>query len=418
MCERLAELRRATAAVGARFDPALLDAGAASAAMREASAIKNMAATIEAMAAARVAECGSFRGDRSAAEHVAKRTGTSRGAAAEAIKRAERLKKLPDVDAAARDGRLSPEQASAIAGAGEVAPEATEKLLREAERESLDELRRSCAAVRNAHTDAEERRRKIQRERYCRTYDDLEGAGHIHAKGTPEDIAAIWARIEAERDQVFGEARREGRREEPGAYAFDALKRICTGEAKALAVRHKVIVRIDLDAFFRGYPTDGETCDVAGVPVAVSAVDEILSSAGTFLAAVITRGERLVGVAHLGRAPTAKQQTGLEWLYPTCAAEGCSQAARLQRDHRVDWARSKVTLFELLDLLCPFHHRLKTVENWMLVEGRGKRPFVPPESRKRTRLVEAFGSETRSVRFRGEPEDERHPQHAPPVGVA
>jgi hypothetical protein len=165
---------------------------------------------------------------------------------------------------------------------------------------------------------------------------------------------------------------------------------------KGASPRHKVIVRIDFDALLRGYPSDGETCDVAGVPVAVSAVEDILSSARVFLAAVITRGEQIAGVAHLGRPPTAKQQTGLEWMYPTCAAEGCSQAARLQRDHRVDWARSKVTLFELLDLLCPFHHRLKTVENWMLTEGRGKRPFVAPE-------------------------DERHPDHrahAPPVEVA
>ena len=209
------------------------------------------------------------------------------------------------------------------------------------------------------------------------------------AKGTPEDVAVIMARIEAERDKVFAAARREGRVEHPGAYAFDALMNICRGEATSTGARHKVIARIDLDAFLRGYPTDDETCDVAGVPVAVSAVEDIISSAGAFLAAVITKGEELVGVAHLGRAPTAKQQTGLEWMYPTCAVEGCSQSARLQRDHRVDWAKSKMTLFELLDLLCAFHHRLKTVDNWMLIDGRGKRPFVPPE-------------------------DERHPQHSPP----
>ena len=389
MCERLAELRMATAAYGSRFDASLLDASAASVAMREASALKNAAATIEAMAAARVAECGAFRGDRSAAEHIAKQTGTSRGAAADALKRAERLRKLPDLDEAARAGRLSPEQTSAIAGAGEVAPEEAARLIERARRESLDELKKECAAVRNARSDPEERRQRIQRNRYLRRYDDADGAACIQAKGTPEAVAQIMARIEAERDKVFAAARREGRVEDPAAYAFDALVRICAGTAVAKVGGHKVIVRIDLDTLLRGYPTDGETCDVAGVPVAVSAVEEILE-AFPFLAAVITRSDQLVGVAHLGRVPTAKQQTGLEWLYPTCAVEGCSQSARLQRDHRVDWAKSKVTLFELLDLLCVFHHRLKTTANWMLVNGRGKRPFVPPE-------------------------DERHPQHAPPV---
>jgi hypothetical protein len=43
-----------------------------------------------------------------------------------------------------------------------------------------------------------------------------------------------------------------------------------------------------------------------------------------------------------------------------------------------------------LDLLCAFHHGQKTTKGWGLVEGRGKRAFVPPE-------------------------DERHPQHAPPA---
>ena len=392
MCERLAELRAATEKLSRGFDASVLDSASAAVALRNATAIKNMAATIEAMAAARVSECGAWarEGNRSAAEHIAKTTGTSRGAAADALKRAEQLRELPEVDAAARAGRLSPEQTSAIAGVGEVAPEAAPRLIERAGRDSLEELRRECAAVRNAHTDPEERRRTIHRRRFLRRYDDPDGAACLLAKGTPEDLAAIMARVEAERDKVFATARREGRVEDPAAYAFDALLNICRGEATSTGVRHKVIARVDLDALFRGYPIDGETCDVAGVPVAVSAIDDILSSAGTFLAAVVTKGEELVGVAHLGRAPTAKQQTGLEWLYPTCAAEGCSQAARLQRDHRVDWAKSKVTLFELLDLLCPFHHRLKTTANWMLTEGRGKRPFVPPE-------------------------DERHPQHAPPV---
>jgi hypothetical protein len=113
--------------------------------------------------------------------------------------------------------------------------------------------------------------------------------------------------------------------------------------------------------------------------VAVSAVEELLKSGSAFFAAVITKGEKLIGAVHFGRAPTALQQTGLEWLYPTCAVAGCSARAKLQRDHREDWARTKVTIFDLLDLLCGFHHGLKTTQGWGLVEGRGKRAFVPPD---------------------------------------
>jgi hypothetical protein len=173
--------------------------------------------------------------------------------------------------------------------------------------------------------------------------------------------------------------RHEERREPTEAYAFDALERLLAGEATSGGTDAKVICRIDLDTLLRGYPTDGETCDIAGCPVPVSAVEDLLASSSPFLAAIVTRGEAVTGVVHLGRAPTAKQQTGLEWLYPTCAVAGCSQSARLQRDHRDDWARTHFTLFDLLDLLCPHHHGLKTTKGWGLVEGRGKRAFVPPD---------------------------------------
>ena len=35
-------------------------------------------------------------------------------------------------------------------------------------------------------------------------------------------------------------------------------------------------------------------------------------------------------------------------------------------------------MLDHLDLLCHHHHRLKTVDNWALVAGRGKRAFVSP----------------------------------------
>ena len=42
-------------------------------------------------------------------------------------------------------------------------------------------------------------------------------------------------------------------------------------------------------------------------------------------------------------------------------------------------AASHTTILDLLDRLCPHHHDLKTIDNWALVEGRGKRAFVPPD---------------------------------------
>ncbi len=108
-----------------------------------------------------------------------------------------------------------------------------------------------------------------------------------------------------------------------------------------------------------------------------------------FLGAVVTKGEAVVGVAHLGRRPTACQQTALEWLYPTCAVEGCGAVAFLEVDHRIDWARSHLTVLDILDRLCSHHHDLKSLDGWALLEGRGKRPFVPPDDPRHPRNANA-----------------------------
>ena len=127
-------------------------------------------------------------------------------------------------------------------------------------------------------------------------------------------------------------------------------------------------------------------CEIAGFgPVAVSAVRDLLQSGDPFLAAVVTDGEKVTGVAHLGRRPNARQQTALEWLSPECSALGCPSVSFLETDHRVDWARSHLTVLDLLDRLCCHHHQLKTRENWALVPGRGKRDFVPPDDSRHPR---------------------------------
>ena len=114
-------------------------------------------------------------------------------------------------------------------------------------------------------------------------------------------------------------------------------------------------------------------------PVAVSAVRDLLDTGDRFLAAVLTHGGEVAGVAHLRRRPNALQQTALEWLYPSWAVEGCSASTWLENDHRLDWATSGLTVLALLDRLCSHHHDRKALDGWSLVHGRVKRPFVPPQ---------------------------------------
>lgn len=172
-----------------------------------------------------------------------------------------------------------------------------------------------------------------------------------------------------------------------------------SGRTKKLAGSPiRLMIRVDFDALLRGVALEGELCEIAGFgPVPVSVVEDLLATENPFIIGMLTKAEALVGVYHHGRHPNAHQRSALDFLYPTCAAEGCASRAGLQYDHRADFSKTKVTAFDLLDRLCVHHHRKKTRDGWALVEGKGKRPFVPPD-------------DPRHPRHSGHPP---HPQRSP-----
>ena len=381
MCTKLGELEEALATFAGGFDAALISAAEAEGVMERAARIEHMGATLKALAAARLAETElwGMGGDKTPAHMLARRTGQSVSDAARDLETAKRLNKHPKTEAAARKGRLSPKQAAAIADAVEADPRAEDDLLDLADRASLGELRDEAARRKAAGTDLEERHKKIHAERHLRTWTGADGAWRLFAQATPQAGATIMARLQPIIDALFKAARAEGRHEPLEAYGFDALLRLATEGADAPKARvgsTKVLVRVDLETLVRGHAADGEVCEIAGFgPVPVSVVEELLAQGDTFLAAVLTKGQRVTGVAHFGRHPTAAQVSGLQWLYPTCAVEGCSSMAR-QWDHREDWAKTHRTPFDGMDGYCCHHHSKKTLEGWGLVEGVGKRAFV------------------------------------------
>jgi hypothetical protein len=311
MCERLAELEAGMGRYAASFDAALLSADQAASAVAGAAAIERMASTVRALAAARVADTGAWKaaGERSAAHALARSTGTSVGQASEAIATARRLDTLPEVAAAARAGKLSAQQAAAVADAASADPAAEHRLLDKAGRSSLAELREECARTKAAALpDAEARRRAIHAQRFLRSYLDAEGAWNLRMRDNPEAGAAIMAAIAPIRERLFRAGRAEGRKEPTEAYGADALTELATKGPSDARSRAKTIVRVELEALLRGRATEGEVCEIAGFgPVAVSAVRELLDCGDPFLAAVVTKGEQVVGMAHLGRRPTAAQ---------------------------------------------------------------------------------------------------------------
>jgi len=404
MCDTLCDLRAGMSRWAGGFDAAVLSGAQAEVALEAATAIERMAAIAKAKAAARVAETRAWKGgsERSAASHLARSTGSTVGQAAETLATGQRLNDLPVLDAAARAGQLSAAQTAAIADAASADPSAEACLVAKGKESSLAELRQECARTKAAACpDPEARRRKIHAERLLREWTDAEGAWHLRMRNNPEIGAQFMAALAPIRDRLFNAARTEGRREPLEAYAADALVEVVCGNGEEAATpnatapnaaapsskaRAKVIARVDLPALLRGYPVEGETCEIAGFgPVAVSAIRDLIDTGDAFLAAVVTAGEAVVGVAHLGRRARAVQLTALEWLYPTCAVGGCTTTAWLEIDHRLDWAHSHMTVFDLLDRLCSHHHDLKTLDGWALVAGRGKRAFVAPDDQRHPR---------------------------------
>jgi hypothetical protein len=381
MCQTIAELRQAAACLAGRFDPSLVASDQLAQVLKDAGAIEKMMATVASLTAARMAACGpAATAARQAVRELAQAAGTSLFESNKALEASKHLVTQPDVAAAARAGQLSRQQLALVAGAVAVNAGAASRLLSLAKTGSLQELSDESARARTANQDLEARRKAIHLARSLRQYTDASGTWHLHAKGTPEEGAKVMAAMRPLADKAFEQARKEGRRERPEAYAFDGLVGLATAGGTE-APRTEIIYRVDLPSMIRGYPVDGEVCEIPGFgPVSAQAVLDLMDCGDPILKAVVTKGKDVVNVTHLGRRPNVHQQTALDWLFPTCAAEGCgTRATFLETDHRLDWSKSHFTVLELLDRLCKFHHRLKTYQGWALVHGRGKRAFVPPD---------------------------------------
>jgi hypothetical protein len=379
---QLRQLRDALQRCAQAFDAARLGPADAASAVEHAAAIKNMAAGIEAMAAARLAETNEWKrtGDRTPAHHLARTTGVSVAQATDTLRMAQRLSCAPATEQALRSGELSLQQAAVITDAVVVNPEAEVALVRQAGRASLGELRSEAGRTKATGVDLEARRARIHARRGLRCWVDDAGEAHAHWRDNPERIAAAMVALAAPRDAIFKSARAAGRRESLDAYTADALYEVLAGEREPGSSVHKLIWRVDLDAALREQPVDGEVCEIAGYgPVAASAVKELLATKHPIVAAVLTKGRDVVNVVHLGRRPTAHQRTALEWLYPECEVEGCHNSVFLEWDHTEDWAKTRRTRLGALSGKCAHHHDLKTTQGWDLVRGKGKRPMVPPD---------------------------------------
>jgi hypothetical protein len=485
------ELRR----FSAELDPSRLTCEEAARLLKVAAGMERVVSGLTVRLSDRAAHSADWQrsGQRSPIHMLAQQTGITLGQAGQRLQAGRMLAEQPRLAEAVATGEVSVPQLAAIGEAVAVNPQATDRLLEVAQKQSLSELKEESRRLKAAgDRDAEARRLRIYAARSLRSWTDSEGVGNLKLAHTTEALAGVMAALAPIRDRLFTEARRAGRRERSDALDADALLAALgvsapgartadesdgagtlrqaggavPGERSALPPPRgrsadgrcfrspalagwsaegrrsrsatpddaagngggpagqltllaepsvgpvpaqadgggndgvppdsdrlplprasRVLVRVDFDALLRGYPVDGEVCEIAGVgPVPVSAVRRMIASGNAILTALASHGQAVMGVANVRRRPNRAQQAVLAWAQPGCAVQGCGRKARLERDHRVPWADSKVTLVEHLDLLCQHHHRLKTYENWALASGSGKRAFVPPDDPRHPRF--------------------------------
>src|SRR5436305_2975610 len=171
MSTKLRDLERSLASVATDFDAAFLCASEAEGVMERAARIEHMAATLKALAAARVAETELWRmgGDRTPAHMLGRKSGESVSKAQRQLDNAKRLAKHPKTNAAARAGALSTEQQAAITDAADADPDCEDDLLGLATRASLGELRDEAARRKAAAEDQDQKHRRIHDERHVRS---------------------------------------------------------------------------------------------------------------------------------------------------------------------------------------------------------------------------------------------------------
>jgi hypothetical protein len=363
--------------------------------------IERHAANAKTLLARRVEEAATWRqrGHRDAAERLAKKSGTTRGAAKKQLELSKQLDEHPATEAAMRKGEISPTQAAIVANGANGNAAAEKRLLDKAMSSTVAELRQAAGRERaQSDPDPEETERRIHTERRARAWTDEEGRWHFNAMGTARDGSHVERILERLVNDEFTKARQEGRREEREAYAFDAFIGVfrdydhrpdepdtdaneqpakSNKKNKHRCPSYLSILRIDYEALLRGYVEGDELCEIAGLgPVPISTARGLLGEG--VLKLVVTKGEDVVNVTHLGRGPKVAQKIALLWQSPCCSVEGCTRT-RLEFDHREPWAKTKHTKLGELDGLCAFHHALKHRDGWSLVDGTGKRPMVPPD---------------------------------------
>lgn len=375
-------------AVG-RIDPDLVPAGEATRIFGQLDQIVRSATAARTLLARRVEDSLEWKrkGYRSAEEYLAATSGRSLGAARTEMETSKALQSLPATRAQMLEGTLSPDQGAVIAGAAAHNPGAEHALIAKAGRSNLQELREEAQRARAAaDSDPEATHRRIHRARRVTRFTDAEGARHLRMCGPVDQMAVFEAELDRLADVAFRSSAKTGPVECREAHLFDAAielaRRSAGGDGRRDTRRrpeHLALLRLDIEALWRGHVEGDELCEVTGLgPIPVAVARRLLGDA--VLKLVITKGDAVAHVTSLTRGPTQAMRYALLWTSPTCTVEGCTRTI-VEHDHvwGAEYRTTRHTRLDELERVCHTHHDLHTLQGWALVPGVGKRPMVPPD---------------------------------------
>ncbi|HEX2178872.1 MAG TPA: HNH endonuclease signature motif containing protein, partial [Actinomycetota bacterium] len=105
-------------------------------------------------------------------------------------------------------------------------------------------------------------------------------------------------------------------------------------------------------------------------PIPVAAARAMMADG--FLAAIVTDGQDVQSVSHLGRTVHARVRTALFERDQGCVVPGCNDAGPLAIDHISEYHLGGPTAIHNLCLLCKWHHYLKTHHGHTIRRLHGK----------------------------------------------
>lgn len=346
--------------------------------------------------AARAVDCRQWagKGARSPQEWLSEISGVPVGTAQRTLLTAEQVTARPELADAMRSGELSSAQAAEISSAVAENPDATRRLLDDAKENGFKGLKKACRAAKLAAArspeDDEAIARRQREARYCRTWIEPDGMGRIDARLDPVSFTRFTSFFHPFQEEAFDAARKAGAREPVDRYRADALvamaeataategsREAATGAKTRNRLPSEAIVIVDRGALLRGYPVDGERCEIEGFgPVPVAVAREIMED--SFLAAVVTDGVDIRRVVHLGRHPTRMQKTALAVRDPACMVPRCGRTDRLEAHHTPAFEESHHTTLDELVRTCEGHHDQITHQGGILSGEPGNWSWQPP----------------------------------------